>query len=45
MSSVVCPQDYVVDLLLLQILVRATIFARMAPDQKTQLVKELQKLR
>ncbi|XP_028265066.1 polyamine-transporting ATPase 13A2 isoform X2 [Parambassis ranga] len=27
-----------------KILMRATIFARMAPDQKTQLVKELQKL-
>nr|XP_033484312.1 cation-transporting ATPase 13A2 isoform X1 [Epinephelus lanceolatus] len=27
-----------------KILLRATIFARMAPDQKTQLVKELQKL-
>uniref|UniRef100_A0AAQ5ZT40 Cation-transporting P-type ATPase N-terminal domain-containing protein n=1 Tax=Amphiprion ocellaris TaxID=80972 RepID=A0AAQ5ZT40_AMPOC len=26
------------------VLMRATIFARMAPDQKTQLVKELQKL-
>uniref|UniRef100_A0A8C2Z5P3 ATPase cation transporting 13A2 n=1 Tax=Cyclopterus lumpus TaxID=8103 RepID=A0A8C2Z5P3_CYCLU len=28
----------------LQVLLRATVFARMAPDQKTQLVKELQKL-
>uniref|UniRef100_A0AAQ5YZW8 Cation-transporting P-type ATPase N-terminal domain-containing protein n=1 Tax=Amphiprion ocellaris TaxID=80972 RepID=A0AAQ5YZW8_AMPOC len=27
-----------------KVLMRATIFARMAPDQKTQLVKELQKL-
>ncbi|KAM9855577.1 polyamine-transporting ATPase 13A2 isoform 2-T3 [Aulostomus maculatus] len=27
-----------------KILMRATVFARMAPDQKTQLVKELQKL-
>ncbi|KAM3872209.1 polyamine-transporting ATPase 13A2 [Diretmus argenteus] len=27
-----------------KVLVRATVFARMAPDQKTQLVKELQKL-
>ncbi|TDH01678.1 hypothetical protein EPR50_G00182750 [Perca flavescens] len=27
-----------------QVLLRATVFARMAPDQKTQLVKELQKL-
>jgi len=29
----------------LQVLLRATVFARMAPDQKTQLVKELQKLK
>lgn len=28
-----------------QVLMRATVFARMAPDQKTQLVKELQKLK
>uniref|UniRef100_A0AAQ4NNH6 ATPase cation transporting 13A2 n=1 Tax=Gasterosteus aculeatus aculeatus TaxID=481459 RepID=A0AAQ4NNH6_GASAC len=27
-----------------KVLLRATVFARMAPDQKTQLVKELQKL-
>ncbi|KAM7404348.1 hypothetical protein PAMP_011704 [Pampus punctatissimus] len=27
-----------------KVLMRATVFARMAPDQKTQLVKELQKL-
>jgi magnesium-transporting ATPase (P-type) len=29
----------------LQVLMRATVYARMAPDQKTQLVKELQKLK
>lgn len=29
----------------LQVLLRATVFARMTPDQKTQLVKELQKLK
>lgn len=28
-----------------KVLMRATVFARMAPDQKTQLVKELQKLK
>ena len=28
----------------LQVLLRTTVFARMTPDQKTQLVKELQKL-
>lgn len=31
--------------LALQVLLRATVFARMTPDQKTQLVKELQKLK
>jgi magnesium-transporting ATPase (P-type) len=29
----------------LQVLMRATVYARMAADQKTQLVKELQKLK
>lgn len=33
------------DMLSFQVLVRATVFARMTPDQKTQLVKELQKLK
>uniref|UniRef100_A0A7N6A1A9 Cation-transporting P-type ATPase N-terminal domain-containing protein n=1 Tax=Anabas testudineus TaxID=64144 RepID=A0A7N6A1A9_ANATE len=33
-----------VTILSFQVLMRATVFARMAPDQKTQLVKELQKL-
>lgn len=32
-------------MLSLQVLLRATVFARMTPDQKTQLVKELQKLK
>lgn len=34
-----------VTILSFQVLMRATVFARMAPDQKTQLVKELQKLK
>lgn len=41
----VCPQRLDVHMLSLQVLLRTTVFARMTPDQKTQLVKELQKLK
>uniref|UniRef100_H2SUA7 ATPase cation transporting 13A2 n=1 Tax=Takifugu rubripes TaxID=31033 RepID=H2SUA7_TAKRU len=40
----VCLKCLFVDVLPLQVLLRTTVFARMTPDQKTHLVKELQKL-
>lgn len=43
--SIVCQQGLFPDMLSLQVLLRTTVFARMTPDQKTQLVKELQKLK
>lgn len=45
MWSDVCQQCPFPEMLSLQVLLRTTVFARMTPDQKTQLVKELQKLK
>ncbi len=45
MWSTVCQQCSFPDTLSLQVLLRTTVFARMSPDQKTLLVKELQKLK
>uniref|UniRef100_A0A8C4H1C9 ATPase cation transporting 13A2 n=1 Tax=Dicentrarchus labrax TaxID=13489 RepID=A0A8C4H1C9_DICLA len=43
-TPLLSPSHSFPDTLSLQVLLRTTVFARMGPDQKTQLVKELQKL-